>query len=686
MNYSKKLYSRIIGSVCAASVLVAGCPSVLAAVTVSGDANDDRSYNLSDIGIAKKAVLSASALSAQGFENADMDADGGYNAVDLCILMRGIVKPAEIVTGDNFVTGIVYSSGSVKLTNANGETVSASDAVNVNVTDNTYVEVTQPGEYDLSGSCSEGQFKVNVDKTAYVEGQVTANLLGLTLSSTGTSPIYVASIDDEFVLKVKKDNTNTISDGTQYTNEDVSSAAVFSCDDMKIKGNGTLTVNGNCDEGIACKNDLKIWNSTLNVNAVGDGIRGKDSLRIGDPDATDYSGRVLTVKSNTGDGIKSTNAEDADSGFVRINGGSVNINAYCDGIQGEQAVEIIGGTMDIYTYQGSAYTGTGGNTGGWGGMQEGNSNKPENSAKGIKAIGLYDTDGTTYLSAGDLTISGGNITIDSSDDSLHCAGGMNVVGGTLKLSSADDGLHSDSDLVIGTSGSSDYNSPVIDVVKSYEGVEGMNITVNSGSINVNSTDDGFNAAGGADGSGSWNPGGWNPGGMGGTSSGSYLLTFNGGYVYAATSGDGLDSNGDLVFNGGYIFVSQTGNGNGPLDCGDSNNKITYNGGCVFAAGSSGMFESPSKYSFLGSSSVSAGQSVTFVNGSGTVIATCTLVKASSRMVFSCSDSSVTCYTGGTLNGTTYFTQSAGNNGKAGFGGTINGGTAVSAGGNTNPWG
>ena len=56
------------------------------------------------------------------------------------------------------------------------------------------------------------------------------------------------------------------------------------------------------------------------------------------------------------------------------------------------------------------------------------------------------------------------------------------------------------------------------------------------------------------------------------------MTFNGGYTYVNAAGDGLDSNGNISFNGGYVFVSQTGGGNGPLDCGDSNNSITYSGG------------------------------------------------------------------------------------------------------------
>lgn len=66
-------------------------------------------------------------------------------------------------------------------------------------------------------------------------------------------------------------------------------------------------------------------------------------------------------------------------------------------------------------------------------MQDGNTNKVTDSAKGLKS------DGT-------INILGGNITIDSSDDSIHSAGELNIFGGKLKIASADDAMHSDTTL------------------------------------------------------------------------------------------------------------------------------------------------------------------------------------------------------------------------------------------------
>ncbi len=617
--------------------------------------------------------------------------------------VKELTGGSELPDDDSVVTALVYSGSSVTATNASGGVVSNPSNLTIS---GANVTITASSEISVSGESTSGQFAVNVDKTAEPEGKVVLNLEGLTLSNSSAAPIYVEAIGDEVQISAKNGTTNTISDGTSHTDTYVDSdgntntvnGAIFSRDDLKLKGKGTLIVNGNTEDGIVCKNDLKIWNGNITVNAADDGIRGNDSVRIGDPDAADYSSLSVTVNTNNGssggDGIK-TNSDEDGKGYVTINGGTVNIDSYADGIQAEQTFTMNGGELNITTYQGSNFTGSAsGGNGGWGGGMggnDGNSNKTDISAKGIKAVGVYDEAGTTWQSGGDLIVNGGTITIDSSDDSLHCGGDMQLLGGSMTLATADDGAHSDHALTIGSTGG-DYDAPYVNITKSYEGIEGVDITQNSGTVMVTSSDDGYNAAGGADSSGNNNSGGWGQGSWGGpgggsSSDGSQTMTFNGGYAYVNAAGDGLDSNGNIYFNGGYVFVSQTGGGNGPLDCGDSNNSITYSGGTVIAAGSSDMFETPSSYSFLSTTSVSAGQTITFTDASGNVLATFTLPNGSAEMVMCSQESSVTCYTGGTLSGTTYFASQDSTN-RCGYGGTISGGTAVSAssGGNSDPGG
>lgn len=550
------------------------------------------------------------------------------------------------------------------------------------------ITIAQPGTYIVTGEMEEGQIVVDVDKTTYVEGMVELSLEGMSISNTATSPIYIASIDDKCSISAKKGTVNTVSDGTSYINDDGGVGVVYAKDDITFKGKGTLNVYGNCEDAIVSKNDIHINNSTLNVTAADDGIRGKDSVRIGDPLDTDFSSLNVTINSKGGDGIKSTETDTTTGkGFITVNGSTVDITAYSDGFHASQLLTVNDGDISVET---TAPQSSGGNSqqpgipGNWG-SSSGSTTSEDISAKGLKA-GCTDDETSTVIE-GTINILGGNIDINSTDDSVH-ATNINITGGTFKLSTGDDGIHADTNLIIGTQGKeTDYSTPYIDIIKSYEGVEASNITQYSGTVMVTSSDDGYNAAGGTDGSGMTGPGGWNQGGSMG--SGNYNLTINGGYIYINASGDGLDSNGSLTVNGGYVFVSQSGGGNSPIDC---DSKWSYNGGIVVAGGSSDMFSEsiPASYSFLTTSTINAGTTVTFTNSSGEVVATMTFANSSQEMVMCSQDSSVTCYTGGTVNGATYFSVSSANsNMKAGYGGTISGGTTVSSssgGGQTGPGG
>ena len=439
------------------------------------------------------------------------------------------VNPAGKIDGET-VTPTPSTSDGNTLTLSGASITSDAPADAVTVKDGV-ATITKEGTYTVTGDASEVQIVVDVDSTAYPDSVVELDLVNANISNSTTAPIYVKSIGDEVQIVAKAGTSNTISDGTSHTetytdsdgNTNTVEGAIFARDDIKFKGTGSLTVNGNETDAIVCKNDIKIYNGNITVNAVDDGIRGKDSVTVGndsksDGSAVDYSTLNLTVKTQQGDGIKSTStdtATDKSYGLVTINGGTIDINSYADGISAEQDFVMNGGDLNIYTYQGSGFTGSAsGGTwnapGGPGGREpggmgmDGNANKVDISAKGIKAVGLYDESGTTYQSKGNITINGGNITIDSSDDSLHCAGDMAVLGGIIKLSSADDGIHSDNKLTIGQGSADTFDDVQIYIPKCYEGVEGVYIYQNSGSVYIVSGDDGYNAAGGADGSGSGN--------------------------------------------------------------------------------------------------------------------------------------------------------------------------------------
>ena len=441
-------------------------------------------------------------------------------------------------------------SAAAKITFTDTSAESSSGSAEVS---GTTVTIKSEGTYVVSGSCKDGKIVVDADEKAKV--QVVLN--GIDLTSSG-SPFVVKSADKVFIT-LADGSENTVSDGSSYTDtvgETNVDAAIFSKEDLSINGSGKLTVNGNYKHGILSKDDLVVAGGTVSVKAVSTGVEGKDSLKIKDAD--------LTVEAGS-DAIRATNTEDtASKGFVYIQSGKLTLTSENDAIQSSSLLRVDGGDFNITTGGGSesGKTHTEENFGRGGRMQMFSSNSDStdtDSAKGLK-------------SADAIKINGGTININSSDDALHSNNSLSVDGGELKISSGDDGLHSDTTLTI--------NSGKIDISKSYEGIESGEITMNDGTVIVTSSDDGFNAAGGNNGT--------ERQGMFDSDS-SKVLTINGGYVYVDANGDGLDSNGVLKINGGTILVNGPSNdGNGALDSGSS---CEVSGGTIIAIGSSGMAES-----------------------------------------------------------------------------------------------
>ncbi len=566
---------------------------------------------------------------------------------------------SEVIT-ENTIT---LSSSGIKFLGSGAEVSS----------DGKTVTVKEPGTYSVVGDMTGGQIVVDVDKTTYADGKVELDLMGVNLTNTTNSPIYVAQIGDEVQVVAKNGYENVISDGTSYTNADGGMGAIYSCDDLKIKGSGNLTVNGNAEDGIVSKNDLKIYNGNITVNAVDDCIRGKDSVTIGDSDDTDFSSLNVTVNSSNGKGIKSNATDTATSdktyGVITVNGGNVNVTSYADAIHAAQQLNINGGDFTIKTTCPASSSSA--------------------SAKGLKAGATDDTTGTSTV--GTISVNGGTFDINTTDDCVHSSGNITLVKGTMELTSGDDAVHSDADVTIGQGSADTYDDVKIIVYSGYEGIEGLNINMNSGTVIASTTDDGFNAAGGADGSGSNTPGGW--GGNGGMNSGggNYSLNLKGGFsIVSVTDGDhdGYDSNGSLTISGGTHIT----NGNEPFDC---DGTMSYTGGVYvkntgsggMGGGMGGMGGSGSMTESVSAScSVSAGTRITLCDGSGNVIVSFIADKSVSNLVAGCTAySNASFYTGGTLSGSTYY-QELDDTQLAAYGGTLSGGTQVSGGSSsTQPW-
>jgi hypothetical protein len=540
-------------------------------------------------------------------------------------------------------------------------------------------EIVAEGTYVFSGRLNGYQIRVSLNDTE--KAQIV--LSGADITSSDGPAIYVVSGDKVFIT-LAVGTENSLTDTTQYTLDDGDepNACLFSKSDLTINGMGTLTVTGNYNHGIYSKDDLSLVGGTLNVTAVNDAIKGKDFVQVASGTyhltagsdglvsnhADDPSLGYIVIQDGdfninaANDGIQAETLLQIEKGSFNIvsGGGSANASFTTDGGFNENWGSWGGGERP--------QNGRGGGRGGFGGeppegfqpdgtmpdgtMPDGtmpgstlqNSAVPEMvtslsrttgatvaavTAGALVATGSPETSATADtaavsdsakgLKAGtSLLIMGGTFTLDTSDDCLHTNGDLGITGGTFIMASGDDGIHGD-DAVVILAGTFQLN-------QSYEGIEGNSINIAGGDFELTAADDGFNAAGGNDGSAQGGRPGW---GIFDTSTSSYLR-FTSGTIWLDASGDGLDSNGYLYVEGGTIIVSgPTNSGNGGMDYGI---EAVISGGTVVVAGARGMAQnfsdSSTQCAFLVNfdQTIPGGETLTVTDSAGQEIVTCVLEK------------------------------------------------------------
>ena len=420
----------------------------------------------------------------------------------------------------------------------------------------TTLTISDEGTYLLRGTFTDMLIVVSAGD----KDKVQIVLDSAVIQSDNGPAIYIENADKVF-LTLPEGTESLLSDGTEYSGTDSDTtldAAIFSRADLCINGKGTLAVQGNYKHGIASKDDLIITNTTLNVTAASTALDGKDCVMLSGVTAT------LNAGSN---GVRSDNAEDAARGYVYILDSTLTITAGSDGVQAETLLRSDNAVMTITTGEGSGETQTNSDwnrRGGWGGFDmSSTAAASEGSWKALK-------------SGKALEINGGAYVIDSQDDCIHTNGDLTITDGLFTLQSGDDGIHADNELLI--SGGS------FTISKSYEGIEASKLHISGGRIDITASDDGLNAAGGADGSATAER--W---GRGMFSNMVGEIVISGGYIHINASGDGIDSNNTILVSGGVTLVS--GSANSANAAFDYDGEATVTGGILVAAGGSGMAQS-----------------------------------------------------------------------------------------------
>jgi hypothetical protein len=394
------------------------------------------------------------------------------------------------------------------------------------------VEITKSGNYTLSGYISNGSIVVNTS------GDVKLIFNGVSISSDDGPAILIVS-SNNVIIELKEDTKNYVSDSSTYSNLEYN-GCIHSMSDLIFQGDGYLEVNGNYNDGIVSKDDLKFDGGKYKIKSVDDGIVGKDSVYI-------VNGN-FSLECN-GDGIKSSNIEDNTKGFINIDNGKIDIISGQDGMQAESKLIINNGDISIKTRD------------------------------GYKCVPNYSVSSKGLKSEDNLVIKDGNIVINSCDDGIHSNNYVGIVNGNIHISSGDDAIRANKEVII--------DNGYIDIKDAYEGIEAEDVTINGGEFSILVSDDGLNISGGLDES-------YRGGLRDKQSNAGGTLVITGGKLYIKSIGDGVDVNGNIIMSGGEVYID------GPIDT--DNGAVDYDkifdirGGVFFAVGTSVMAQTTSDIS------------------------------------------------------------------------------------------
>ena len=445
-----------------------------------------------------------------------------------------------------------------------------------------------------------------------------------------------------------------------------------------LEGNVTVICSSADVNAISSDSTINIMGGNINLTAEGlqsKAIKSDQLINIlgGNLNISTKGGAALEASGSGFDPAYCT-ALKCDS-LINIEGGTVIINSTGTAGKGISApsINMSNGNIQITSTGGGAtYTNSAGETDAYVSgciNSDGNINisggrliinSSGAGGKGISADGSLTFGSSVGIPDVSITTTGSKITISSSSGggggwggpggqpggqssgdyaeakAISCNGAVTINQGKVTISSADDGIKSENSITI--------NNGTVTISKSVEGMESPNITINNGTVSITSSDDGFNATNGS----------------GGESNDGSILNLNGGNICVNSStGDGLDSNGNIKITGGTIAV------HGPqsepevgMDC---NGTCDVSGGLLVISGinsnmTEAMSTSSSQYGLKisASSRINANTIFNIQDSDGNNIVTFKPVRNYSSIIFSSpslqNGKSYTIYTGGSSTG------------------------------------
>ena len=316
------------------------------------------------------------------------------------------VQTTATVQTDSAAAALLTATGDLFSDRDLTQTADLSEAISHVITDGETYTITEAGVYVLSGTAADATVMVDAGD----EDKVQLVLDGLSISNEDFACIYVQNADKVFITS-SSDSSLSVTGSFRTDGDTETDGVIFSRDDLVLNGTAVLTISSS-DNGIVCKDDLKLTGGTYLITAASKAVEANDSILV-------YGG-TFTLTAGT-DGLHAENNDDNSTGYIYIAGGDFSIKAGDDGIHATTFVQIDDGELDI------------------------------TASEGIEATVVQINGGTINIAAGDdginagqksssysarIEINGGNISVSVSagdTDAIDSNGDIIINGGTVDV-------------------------------------------------------------------------------------------------------------------------------------------------------------------------------------------------------------------------------------------------------------
>ena len=415
-----------------------------------------------------------------------------------CSSTSTTIQSEVAVSADTSETGELNSEIE---TNDSIITVSPGDVV----LDNDSILISEAGTYYISGTLENGQIIIDADNSSDIQ----LILNDVSINSNYSAAIYVSQASN-LNITTNSDSELTVNANISSSDNTID-GVIFSKSDLTFDGSATLTIKSEYIHGIVGKDDIEFLDGSYEIEVGKDGIQANDSVSIIDStmnilvsndgiqvknDENTDKGYVYLENSNiilnTGeDGISASN-------YVEVISGEYTIDSNLDGIQADSYINIVDGSFDITTgggYQGVLNIITVGEGSG-GSISE--TDKLTDSMKAIKGNDITVIDGEIVISSyedgfnadNDILINGGNILINAGDEAITAKNSLIINNGVINIENGYEGLEA----VDITINGGDTTINVLD-----DGINGGEsyslVTIAGGDLKVTSQGDGLDSNG-----------------------------------------------------------------------------------------------------------------------------------------------------------------------------------------------